>query len=165
VCFSLLLIIHFIILSDGHGGTSPIYHHIYITASPHHRITASPPANKPLEPHLTAFDTIQFRSHIEIEIQLLTGPRALGIRLPLVEINDILDRLATAALDDPIMPIKRLGVARETLDSRLGAQRAAPQALERQQFGPAARRARTPFPPFNQRPCPLVHCVVDRDDR
>lgn len=128
-------------------------------------IIVSPPANKPLEPHLTALDTVQLRSNIEIEIQLLARPRTSGIRLPLVEINDVLDRLATTALDDPVMPIERFGIAGEALDPRLGAQSTAAQALEGQQFGSAARGARRAFPPFNQRPCPFVYRVVDRDDR
>lgn len=61
------------------------------------------------------------------------------------------------------MAIERGGIAGETLDAGFGAQRAGAQALERQEFGPAAGSARIALPRFDQRPGPLVDGVVDRD--
>lgn len=61
------------------------------------------------------------------------------------------------------MAIKRRRIAGQTLDAGFGAQGAGAQALERQEFGPAARGARIALPGFNQRPGPLVDGVVDRD--
>jgi len=68
-------------------------------------LPVSSPPHEASSSHLAALNAVQFRAYIEIKVQTIRV--AIRVLLPLVEVDNVLDRLSTAALDDPVMPIKR----------------------------------------------------------
>lgn len=88
----------------------------------------SPPADEAFGAHPKALEAVQLRPDVEVEVQrgLPFGSTGLllqltWIGLPLVEVDDIFDLLAAAALDDPVVSVEGLGVAHQTAHAGFGA--------------------------------------------
>lgn len=122
----------------------------------------SSPTHEPFRSHLTPFEGVEFGSHVEVEVQTVGLP--VGILLALVEVDDVLHGLAAATLDDPVVPVKGLGVAHQRLHPGFGREGTGAQPAKGLQFGPAAGLGRVRLPCLDERPGPLVDGVVDGDD-
>ena len=84
-------------------------------------------------PHLAPFERVQLWSHVEVEVERLAH---LAFILAGVKVNDIVDPSA-AAVNDPVVSVKGLGVAQDVVDARLWCQRLGVSA-ERDKLGATA---------------------------
>ena len=89
--------------SDQNNNTSCIVEiSLWLTDSQHHSLHES---KETCTPHLPSFPWIEFRSHIQVEIQ------SSFTRIPpRIEVNYVLDPLPTP-INNPIMPIERWSIA------------------------------------------------------
>lgn len=70
------------------------------------------------EPHLDAFPGVELGADVEVEVE---GFAWLALVLAGVEINDIVD-VGAAAVDDPVMAVKGLGIAQDGVEACAGSQ-------------------------------------------
>ena len=130
-------------------------------------ILASPPSHEFLCSHLHALERVKLRPHVQVKVQLLRSPPRVHVvaLLALVEVDDVLDLLAAAAFDDPVVSVEGfLGAHDGGVPFCFGAQGAGAQTLEGEEFGAAAGLGRVAFPLLDEVPGALVDGVVDGDD-
>lgn len=132
-----------------------------VTSIPRGPAHAPSPSHKPRHPHPAPLEGIQLWPHIQVEAQ----PARVRGALSLIEINHVLYARA-AAIDDPVMPVKRRRVAEPAVRTRARAQlrRVAGKGHEPRAAARGATVATAALPRQNLGPRALVDRIVDRDD-